>query len=309
VKTLPNIPEDPKVIDALAKEIRRAVRELYLEILKTDESIINTMNALEQALISGKVYYDNGIFKGEFNSKTSKILKDLGARWTKYGWHLLPEKTPVQYLSAIAQGKFKNSRDIERLLNNLMGVDVNRIAKKADVKKIYDKAIDNLNKGLDKQLKTLPTVQAQFDEFQLDHIKKTYSNNMDLHIKGFLDDEIRKVRERIQENVFKGVRYDNIVEELEDKYQISKRRAVFIARQETRLLNSEMKVSNYQKAGIQKFIWHARHDDKVRHDHEILDGKVFRFDDLPIVDSRTGKRGVPAQNCYGCRCYMEGVRE
>jgi SPP1 gp7 family putative phage head morphogenesis protein len=266
------------------------------------------MNALEHAIISGKVYYDNGIFKGEFNSKTSKILKDLGAKWLKLGWKLPPEKTPVQYLSAIAQGKFKNSRDIERLLKNLMGVDVNRLATKADVKKIYDKAIDNLNKGLDAQFKKIPTVQAQFDEFQLDHIKKTYSNNMDLHIKGFLNDEIRKVRERIQENVFKGVRYDNIVEELEDTYQISKRRATFIARQETRLLNSEMKVSKYQKAGVQKFIWHARHDDRVRHDHEILDGKIFRFDDPPIIDLKTGTRGYAGQY-YGCRCFMEGVRE
>ena len=308
MKTLPNIPEDPRVIEAMTREIRKAVRELYKELLNTDTGVINTMSVLEQALISGKVYYENGFFKGTFNSRTSKALKDIGAVWMKTGWKLAPEKIPVQYLSAIAQGKFKNSRDIERLLKNLMGVDVNRLATKVDVKKIYDKAIDNLNKGLDAQLGKIPTVQAQFDEFQLDYIKKKYSDNMDLHIKGFLNDEIREIRKKIQDNVNRGVRYENIVDNISEWYGISGRRASFIARQETRLLNSEMKVSKYQKAGVQKFIWHARHDDRVRHDHEILDGKIFRFDDLPIIDSRTGQRGYCGV-AYGCRCFGEGLRE
>lgn len=306
MRILREIPDDERLMGLISKEVVKAIKYLYLEILRTEDAKQNAGDALESALIKGKIYYDNGIFKGEFNKTTSKILKDLGATWSRNGYKLDPTKVDVRYLSAIAQGKMKNARDIERVLKNLMGVDIKRVATKADVKKIYSKLIENLNDGLDAQLEKFPTVRAQFDDKQLEAIRDRYTDNLELHIKGWAEDEIKALREKINVKVREGVRFEQIAKEIEAKYKLSQPKALFIARQEVRLLTSEMKAAKYEKAGIQEFRWIARKDSKVRDDHKHLDGQIFRFDDPPVIDSRTGKRGLPGVS-YNCRCALQGV--
>jgi uncharacterized protein with gpF-like domain len=39
-----------------------------------------------------------------------------------------------------------------------------------------------------------------------------------------------------------------------------------------------------------------------------MDGKIFSFDDLPIIDRKTGERGIPGQ-AINCRCTMTPVYE
>ena len=306
MRILREIPDDERLMALVSKEVQKAMRDLYLQILRMDEIKQNAGDALESALIKGKIFYDNGVFKGEFNKTTTKILKDLGAVWSKGGFKLDPTKVDVRYLSAIAQGKMKNSRDIERLLKNLMGVDLKRVATKADVKKIYAKLVENLNDTLDAQLEKFPTVRAQFDDKQLEAIRDKYTDNLDLHIKGWAQDEIKALREKINVKVREGVRFEQIAKEIEAKYKITQPKALFIARQEVRLLTTEMKAAKYEKAGIQEFRWIARKDSKVRDDHKHLDGHIFRFDDPPVIDSRTGKRGLPGQS-FNCRCALQGI--
>lgn len=302
------IPEDFKTEELLAKEVLKSMREFYLEILSRDELVTNSGDILETALIRGDVYFDNGIFKGKFNASLSKKLKNIGAVWTGKGFKIDPQKLSTQYLSAIAQGRFKNDRDIQNLLNNLMGVNLEKVASKANIDKIYQKAITNLNKDLNESLGKIPIVQAQFDENQTEQIKAKYSDNMRLHIRGWGDDKIKSLRAKVEDNVKSGKRYSEIVDVIVRDYNTSPKRAQFIARQETMLLTTEMKLQKYEKAGVKKFIWHARHDSKVRDLHKHLDGKVFSFDDPPIIDERTGQRGFPGQS-FGCRCNLQGVRE
>jgi len=303
---LPSIPDDVYIEDLLKKEVKKAIKSLYLEVLSQKEYVQNSGNALELAIISGKISYQDGVFVGEFNKTTSKILKDLGAKWTKKGWKLDADKLDAYYLSAIVQAKAIDSKKVERLLNNLMGVDVKRIASKADVERIYQKAVENINKKLDDGLRQVPTVRAQFSEEQLDGIKKEYTENMKLHIKGWAQDEIDTLRVKVNENVRKGIRYEELAKYIEKRYEATPQKALFIARQETRLLSTEMKKQKYEKAGITEFKWIARKDDKVREDHAELDGQIFRFDDPPIIDSRTGKRGLPGQS-FNCRCAMRPI--
>ena len=44
----------------------------------------------------------------------------------------------------------------------------------------------------------------------------------------------------------------------------------------------------------------------TRADHKALDGRQFRWDDPPVFDSRTGKKGHPGSDGR-CRCYAEPV--
>ena len=39
----------------------------------------------------------------------------------------------------------------------------------------------------------------------------------------------------------------------------------------------------------------------MRKDHKRLNGKIFSWNDPPVIDTRTGRRGHPGDD-YQCRC-------
>ena len=54
------------------------------------------------------------------------------------------------------------------------------------------------------------------------------------------------------------------------------------------------------QAGYGRYIWTTRRDDRVRPDHARLEGGIFRWDDPPVVDLRSGRRRHPGEDyqCY-----------
>lgn len=303
LKTLPPLPENDPLLSKLAALIKKAIREFYDDILKQDQEIMNSNDYLELALIRGKIIFKDGKFTGSFDRYTSKALKDLGAVFKKGAWELSSDKIPSKYLSAIMQGMALNNRQFERVLDNLVKFHTDRIATRKDIKAMSERLFENLDKSINEKAKRVPTVNLQIDETQKQAIKDSYSENLKLHIKGWADDEILKLREKVQENYKSGVRYEDLAKDIMKRRDgISVSKALFIARQETRLMSASVQQQKYTKAGLNEYVWKIRKDDRVRHDHEILDGKIFRWDDPPVIDERTGRRGNPGQD-YNCRCY------
>ena len=61
--------------------------------------------------------------------------------------------------------------------------------------------------------------------------------------------------------------------------------------------------------GIDKFEWlHSGGGQHPRQDHIDMDGNIYSFKDLPIIDQRTGETGIPGQ-AINCRCTMNPVVE
>lgn len=309
IKTLPPLQERNSDIDQLSRIIKKILVGFYDEILKQDQDITNSADVLEQALIKGKIIFKDGKFSGEFNRYTSKLLKDMGAIFKRGKYELPAGKLPPRYLAAMAQGMSLNDRQIKTLLNNLMKYSTERIAERKDVIEMSKRVVENINKSVDVEAQRVPTINLQLDDIQRDSIKEKYSENLKLHIKGWADDEILKLRKKVQENYKTGVRYEDLAKDIMKRRDgMSPAKALFIARQETRLLSSMIQEQKFTKGGLQKYVWTVRKDSKVRHDHEDLNGKIFRWDDPPVVDQDTGRRGNPGQD-YNCRCYALPVIE
>lgn len=99
----------------------------------------------------------------------------------------------------------------------------------------------------------------------------------------------------------------DVTEALRKQELITQRRADFIARDQTRKVTSAMNSARMQSAGVKEFEWcHAAGVVDPRHLHLEYHGKTFRFDDLPIIDERTGERGLPGQLIH-CHCTMRPV--
>ena len=74
-----------------------------------------------------------------------------------------------------------------------------------------------------------------------------------------------------------------------------------MARQETKLLVAEYRKNRFKQEGVTKYRWSTVLDGRERKLHRELNGKIFSWDNPPIIDERTGERGNPAE-AYNCRC-------
>jgi SPP1 gp7 family putative phage head morphogenesis protein len=98
--------------------------------------------------------------------------------------------------------------------------------------------------------------------------------------------------------------------ELEKFEGMTKNRAALIARDQTAKATTAINRARMQGLGIRKFEWlHSGGGREPRPLHKnVLNGKVFSLDDPPVIDERTGERGLPGQ-LINCRCRMVPVIE
>ena len=104
-------------------------------------------------------------------------------------------------------------------------------------------------------------------------------------------------------------------------FGVSQRKAKFVGVQETGLLMAKFKEVRYKDAGIKKFIWtcvKGTPAHPVRHEHKILDGKIFVWDNPrelgkngrpnPSGLHKPGENKNPGED-YNCRCYAKPIVE
>lgn len=88
---------------------------------------------------------------------------------------------------------------------------------------------------------------------------------------------------------------------------MAENRAANIAEDQTRKASNVINAERMQSIGVKKFEWiHSGGGQKPRKLHMEMDGKIYSFDDLPVIDENTGERGLPGQLPY-CRCTMRPV--
>ena len=90
------------------------------------------------------------------------------------------------------------------------------------------------------------------------------------------------------------------------EFGVSQRKAEFLARNETAIATTSYLQAKYRKEGFTHFKWHTNLDGRERPLHRELHNKIFAFDNPPIIDERTGQRGLPAET-YNCRCTFSPV--
>ena len=137
------------------------------------------------------------------------------------------------------------------------------------------------------------------------------SENVDL-IKSIPQQYLSGVKQAVMRSITTGTGLQDLKPYLEKQGPITERRARNIANDQTRKAYNSLNKARMQQAGVKKFEWvHSAggKDPRPLHmDHYPagLNGGIFSFDDLPVIDERTGERGIPSQLPF-CRCRMRPI--
>lgn len=126
------------------------------------------------------------------------------------------------------------------------------------------------------------------------------STNVDL-ISSIPTELLTDVEAVVRPAVTSGVRVEELMRQVQGRFDVSESRAQLIARDQVGKWNGQLARERQEQLGITEYTWSTSKDIRVRVDHEALEGQVFQYSQPPIVDVRTGRTANPGED-YQCRC-------
>ncbi len=139
-------------------------------------------------------------------------------------------------------------------------------------------------------------------------LKAVVTENVGL-IKSIPQEYMMTVQGDIMRAISTGQGLADIVPALEQYEGVTLRRARNIALDQTRKAYNGINKARMQAIGVKRFEWvHSGGGQMPRELHIEMDGNIYSFDDLPVIDERTGEKGIPGQ-AINCRCTMIPVIE
>lgn len=293
--------------DVIMSKLRDDIYKPLFDILDIKLKASNDIDILNEALNNGTIYYADGAFyaKKKFNNEISRELEKIGAVYDRHKkiWRLPQDKLPDGLKVSIANNKRIVNEQLKAIDTFLQEVQGN-IDLIIDDMVFTDKVItvlDDAGNEIKKNVKGLNVIVPELTKQQKEEIAASYTNNIkDYMIKDFAEERIPEMRQKVQELVLSGARRDVVEEMLLKNYGIDERKAKFLARNETCIMLAEYKKVTYQEMGADGFIWNTIIDGRERELHKQLNGTKWTFNNLPIIDERTGQRGLPGEtyNCY-----------
>lgn len=129
-------------------------------------------------------------------------------------------------------------------------------------------------------------------------------------MEAFIDSNVGLIRKlsdevagRVETSVLRAVQdakpWDVFSDELQEQFGFGENRARIIARDQIGKFYGQVNATRQRELGIRKFVWRTANDERVRDEHEKLDGHVFAYDDPP-------SEGLPGEPIL-CRCSAEPV--
>lgn len=319
-------PDGRVLVIVFHAKIDRLIREsnLFPGTVRLNEVRNNAapdFGELIAALNSGRISFADGVLSGRFSAITSKTLRKLGAKFNRDDktYRIAQTDLPYNLRGAIAAAKAR----VATIQTTLVDTAAD-LAAKITASPTLGLKLSNFTSELVANLETqfLDSVATAANEAPeaIDFVatppdltpsmvadfRETLTENLELSIKTFTDLEVVRIRELAEENFINGGRVDRLQDMIEARFQVTKNKAKFLARQETSMIASEFARARAQEIGSTEYIWHTRHDDRVRHDHQELNGTTQLWDDPPVVDKATDRRRNPGMD-YNCRCVARAL--
>lgn len=299
----------------IAKQMYDAIFSPLFNILgrRPNETLLS--NALDSssmiaALLSGKIWFNGDKFYGTFNAAIGKELRKIGANFNSLDktYFIKAVNIPMNIRAVIGEANSKFQGQQNALMDTLNKMTIAPQLEFKDILSKLDGMFIDLNKQFSASIPHGLAVPMVLTDNMKETIAEDYTYNLNLYIKDWYSQDIIKLRQRVQDAVNYGYRSNHMRDVLEAEYGVDERKAAFLARQESSLLVSKYRETRYKASGLNRYKWSTSEDARVRHDHKILDGKIFDWDHPPVTDEATGARNNPGED-YNCRCVAIPIVE
>ncbi len=115
------------------------------------------------------------------------------------------------------------------------------------------------------------------------------------------------VQGAVMRSIVSGNGLQDLQPYLTKQYQGNVRHARNVALDQTRKAYSNMSAARMESIGVDQYEWlHTTGSREPRKLHLELNGQVFKLSDPPVIDERTGERGIPG-TAINCRCRMRPI--
>lgn len=206
------------------------------------------------------------------------------------------------------------SSSSKSLMNKLYNKFYKLFAKKADdlAKNMINGANNTSKVALKSSINKLTgglTLKTNFIPSGLKEvIKSSTAENVSL-IKSIPEEYFKQITGSVMRSITTGTGLKGLIKDIKKYEGVTDRRAKNIAIDQTRKAYNSINKQRMISAGFTKFKWlHSGGGQYPRKDHIEMNGNIYSFDDLPIIDKKTGERGIPGQ-AINCGCTMQPVYE
>lgn len=309
-----NAPIEQKIIDWFTEVIFGPIVEILYNAGVPSDRLNAGISSIVSALRTGKLWYADGAFVGKFSASVAGELRVLGAVFhaADHSFRIAQEDLPADVKIAVSDSIGRAAKlhaDVEQTLDR-MQENVSAAPLGLDFKSSVEKIVGDLQSQFSTTVKVLDlvTVPADVTPGIATALEKNFTTNLDLYIKKFAVEKIPELRKKVAANAFAGGRADRLAKIIVADYGVAKRKAAFLAGQETSLLVSKFREERYKEIGFTRYKWSTSHDERVRPDHKVLEGQTFFFDSPPVTDRATGARNNPGED-YNCRCVAIPIVE
>lgn len=251
---------------------------------------------------SGKIQYVGDTFSGDFSAAISRALRSYGARYNKRDktFTIMASELPEQVTEA-ASSYASTARKLHDLLMTRLNEVQQSLSRMADAHPVDGHVvIGKMDKRFQHAYKDALGTEDMSDAAKK-KLNRAYSDSLTPYVKKFSDEMVEELRGMVRDNAEQGYRFDSLVDRIQGRFDVTKSKAAFLARNETSRFTSEHRRQRFGDVGVRQYVWQTAGDAEVRKDHAKLNGKVFDYAHPPVVDEASGRRANPGMD-FQCRC-------
>ena len=310
---IPNLPKrNIKPLDQPRGQIK-SLQSKYLKLI--DETIDPIIKLVRQELYPRLPFYKDQVNQGiTADSYLTEKYRAVVVDASSY--------SDEQFFDALlSEIKFRKDAGLRWIVTDGVGDDISRQINLLRVQhsrlqpqqlvmsfvENHAKRVAATNKGFqERQFSRLlgfdPFVNEPYLSEQIDGF---VSNNVAL-IESLGEETFDDIEAIVKETVLQGRSLGEIRSFIERKFDTSENRAAFIARDQTSKLNANLTRFRQQAVGVDEYTWVDSGDSRVRRRHSVLNGRVFKWTEPPVVDFKTGRTAHPGED-FNCRCTARPV--
>lgn len=164
-------------------------------------------------------------------------------------------------------------------------------------RKFAGRTADFQRDQLARQMKSAIGIDVAGLEPRMGDLLDTFADANVSLIKSVPERYFGELKTQVVQGLRQGKRAEDLAADIADRYGVADSRAQLIARDQIGKIFGELNKARQEALGVNGFVWRTAEDERVRPEHEELDGEYFDWSDPP-------GEGIPGTP-INCRCIAE----